>query len=206
MKFLQKNKEKNILRRIKKGDEQAFIWLYDQYAPKIYRFIYLKTNSPQDSEDLTSEVFFRLWRSLGRTVPEGQSSEDCPSGTVLQNPRALLYQIARNLVIDYYRRKPKKELIIDEEKEKVLENIPSQDDLRQKMALESDLVHIRKALTQIKEEYQEIIIWHYLDDFSIKEIAQILEKPEVTIRVQLHRALKALRRTVPQGQSSEDCP
>ena len=44
------------------------------------------------------------------------------------------------------------------------------------------------------KEYQNIIIWRYLDDFSPKEIAQIMEKPEATIRVLVHRALAALKK------------
>jgi len=100
-------------------------------------------------------------------------------------------------VVDYYRKKPRRELIIDQEKEKIFENIPSlEPDLGQKAVLASDLTQIRKALNQIKPEYQELLIWRHLDDFSVKEIAQILEKPEPTIRVQLYRALEALRKTL----------
>jgi len=196
MKILGKLKEKHLLRKLQKGDEGAFIELYDQYAPQIYRFVYLKTNSRQDSEDLTSEVFLRCWRTFQQgTVLEGQSLKDCPSRTVpCSNPRALLYQIARNLVVDYYRKKPKADLILDEEKEAMMENIPSQDpDLGQKVAVEGDLAQIQKALSQLKEEHQDLILWHYLDDFSVKEIAQILERSEGTVRVQLHRALKSLQ-------------
>lgn len=182
MSFLQKNKEKNILPKREKEDEKAFIGLYDQYASQIYRFICLKTNSSHDSEDLTSEVFLRCWKTAN-------------SVTSLLNPRAFLYQIARNLVIDYYRKKPRADLVIDEEKEKILENIPSQElDLGENLAKESDLAQIRKALVKIKPDYQDLILWHYIDDFSIKEIAQVLERPEPTIRVQLHRALKSLRK------------
>jgi len=119
------------------------------------------------------------------------------SSKKVDNPKALLYQIARNLVVDYYRKKPRRELIIDQEKEKIFENIPSlEPDLGQKAVLASDLTQIRKALNQIKPEYQELLIWRHLDDFSVKEIAQILEKPEPTIRVQLYRALEALRKTL----------
>lgn len=190
MKFFQKRKKKNILPKREKGDEKAFIKLYDQYAPQIYRFIYLKTNSCEDSEDLASEVFLRLWKHWGQPPKTGAAPSNAPN-----NPRALLYQIARNLVIDYYRKKPRADLIIDEEKEKIFENMPSREaDLGEKMAIESDLVQIRKAIAKIKPDYQDLILWRYLDDFSVKEIAQVLERPQSTVRVQLHRALESLRK------------
>ena len=194
MGFFQKTKEKNIFRKIEKGDEGAFVWFYDQYAPKIYRFVYLKTNSSPDAEDLTSEAFLRLWKEISN------SNNQNPGGDFnelkrVENPRALLYQIVRNLVVDYYRKKPKAELIVNEEEEGVLKNIPSQEpDLEEKMALKSDISQVREALKQINDDYQDLILWHYLDDFSVKEIAQILEKPEDTVRVQLHRALMTLQK------------
>jgi len=131
---------------------------------------------------LTSEVFLRCWKSVS-------------SGSSLLNPRAVIYQIARNLVIDYYRKKPKKELIIDDEKEMALKNIPNPGaGPEENLALKSDLVQIRKALTKLNHDYQDLILWHYIDDFSVKEIAQVLEKPESAVRVQLHRALKSLKK------------
>jgi len=49
------------------------------------------------------------------------------------------------------------------------------------------------CLKQIKEEYQEVIIWYYVDDFEVGEIAQILGKSEGAVRVSLSRAVKALK-------------
>jgi len=183
---LKKNlKERVILHEVKKGDSQAFVWLYDQYSRQIFRFISIKINSLHDSEDLASEVFFRFWKEVNS------------SDKKIANPRGFLYQIARNLVIDYYRKKPRADLILSQNQEKIVENIADHKSrLDQKAVLESDLNQVKQAMNQVKPLYQDLIIWHYLDDFSIKEIAQILEKPENTVRVQLHRALKALKSVI----------
>ena len=162
--------------------KREFVRFYDQYAPRIYRFVYLKVNSPQDSEDLTSESFFKFWQNLANKNEK------------IDNPSALLYRIANNLVIDFYRKKSRTELITDPEDNSVLAKIPDKTDLNKKMNLDSDMIEIRKAISQIKGDYQNIIIWRYLDDFSAKEIAQIAEKPEGTIRVLIHRALKSLKK------------
>lgn len=189
---LKKEKKENLL-RIKKGDSREFISLYDQYASPIYRFVYLRTNSVQDSEDLTSDVFLRFWRMLNKETEENKAVLTTNSQEItIRNPRALLYQIARNLVADFYRKKAHKEIIIGKEDD-IFKDIPDSGDLKERTALVSDMGQIKKALGKINGEYQEILIWHYLDDFSVKEIAQILEVPENRVRVKLCRALKALR-------------
>ena len=160
---------------------RQFVKFYDKYAPRIYRFVYLKVNSPQDSEDLTSEAFFKFWRNISE------------KNNKIDNPRALLYKIANNLVIDLYRKKSRTELILDPE-DSVLAKIKDKTDLNKKLNLDYDIIKMRKAISKLKQEHQNIIIWHYLDDFSAKEIAQILEKPEGSIRVKIHRGLKELRK------------
>ncbi len=61
------------------------------------------------------------------------------------------------------------------------------------MALSSEIEKIRGVINGLKPDYQNVIIWHYLDDLSIPEVAKMLDKSEETTRVTLHRALKALR-------------
>ena len=163
--------------------KKEFGKIYDRYAPRIYRFVYLKVSSPRDSEDLTSEVFLRFWKNI---------SEDGQDKRKIDNPRALLYRMASNAVIDFYRKKSRTELIMDPE-DSILANIKDRSNLNSKLDIDSDMEGIKTALSQIKDEYQNIIIWRYLDDFSNKEIANILEKPEGTIRVLIHRALKELK-------------
>ena len=156
--------------------QKIFSELYDQYVDKIYRFIFLKVSSQEVAQDLTSETFLRGWKVF-------RNPKD------IENPPAFLYKIARNLVIDHYREKEQKSTISIED----LRIVDPRSNLEEKAILTSDLNTIKGALTNLKEDYQTVIIWHYLDDLSIPEIAKILEKPEGTIRVTLHRALKSLK-------------
>ncbi len=167
-------------------EKEEFIKLYDQYAPKVYRFILLKVGSSQDSEDLTSEVFFKLWKKMSEKKKR------------ISHPPALMYRIASNLVTDFYRKKGRRELSI-EPKDAIFTNIEEDNSWLKKIESDEDVKEVKKALNELKESYQDIIIWHYLDDFSIKEISQIMEKPENSVRVLLHRALKNLKRSLPKG-------
>ncbi|HDL74908.1 MAG TPA: RNA polymerase sigma factor [bacterium] len=156
--------------------KQNFEKIYDSSIEKIYRFIFIKVSSQEIAEDLTSEVFLRGWKSF-------QEKED------IKNINAFLYQIARNLVVDYYRQKGKAQVVSIE----TWEITDEETDLESDAVFQSELKEIQKAISKLKDDYQNVIIWHYLDELSIKEIARILDKPEGTVRVMLHRALKSLK-------------
>ncbi|OGZ22917.1 MAG: hypothetical protein A3I85_02135 [Candidatus Nealsonbacteria bacterium RIFCSPLOWO2_02_FULL_38_63] len=161
--------------------QEEFSQIYDKYIDKIYRFIFLKVNSMETAEDLSSEVFTRCWRKF-------QDNHDNPA--VIENPQAFLYQVARNIVVDHYREKSKAQFVSTD----FASVIDPRADIKERVEFSSDLCMIRTALTGLKNEYQEMIIWHYLDDLSIPEISNILSKPEGTIRVALHRAIKSLKK------------
>ena len=103
-----KIQDKILLIRLKKRDPEAFARVYDMYVTPIYRFIYFKVSRRQDAEDLTSEVFMKVWKYVATT------DED------IENLRALLYRSARNIVIDFYRSNAKREITQDFE---ILSNI-----------------------------------------------------------------------------------
>ena len=159
---------------------KIFSKIYDQYVEKIYRFIFLKVSSQEIAEDLCSETFLRGWE----TFREDQNK--------IENPQAFLYQIARNLVIDHYREKGRTQIVSAD----YVPIIDPKADIEEKTFLNSDLARIKAVLANLKGDYQEVIIWHYIDDVPIIEIAKILNKSEGTVRVLLHRALKALKKEI----------
>lgn len=156
---------------------KKFSKIYDQYINKIYRFIFLKVSSQEIAEDLTSETFLRGWESF-------------KSGNNIENPQAFLYRIARNLVIDHYREKGKAQFVSVD----YTPVIDPKGDLEEKAVLGSDLETVKAALVNLKEDYQNVIVWHYLDDLPIIEVAKLLDRSEEATRVLLHRALKSLQK------------
>ena len=171
---------------------KIFSQLYDQYINKIYRFIFLKVNSQEIAEDLTSETFLRFWKAFKQGKDYNPPAALPPMRAPIENPQAFLYQIARNLVIDFYRQKSQTKIISAEYQEITDPRV----NLEEKAVFNSDLEIIRQTLTNLKEDYQTVIIWHYLDDLSIPEIAKNLNKSEEAVRVTLHRALKSLREKI----------
>ncbi|OGZ33142.1 MAG: hypothetical protein A2V69_01855 [Candidatus Portnoybacteria bacterium RBG_13_40_8] len=172
------DKEKELLSRVAAGDRDAFGQLYDFYAPKIFRFIRLKVGSQALAEDLSSESFLRIWEYLKEQEREIEESF-----------RGLLYRVARNLIVDYYKRKSSQEILIDDDFKEFLEGHLIGDDLR----VSEDVEEVHRALVKIKEEYQDVIIWYYVDELSVPEIAKIMDKSQGAVRVLIHRALKTLK-------------
>lgn len=165
----------------KKRDE--FSLLYDEHVVKIYRFAYLKLGSPDTAEDITAEAFSRVWKDFQRKD--------------IRNIRAFLYGIARNLIADHYRRLSRVKTTSLELEEEMVDE--SQGSMRERVEIASDMEVVRKALSEIKDEYQDLVIWRYLDELSFPEIAEITGKTEENVRVSLHRAMQALRERLPEG-------
>lgn len=173
-----------------KNIRKEFSKIYDKNIERIYRFIFLKVNSQEIAEDLTSETFLRGWEVYKKSQnPKFKTQNE------IKNIRAFLYRIARNLVTDYYREKGKAQIISAERVSVADPRI----NLEEKAIIESDLDTIKLALTNLNSDYQDVIIWYYIDQFSISEISQILNKSEGAIRVILHRALKALKNELDQS-------
>jgi len=158
--------------------KEQFSQIYDQYIEKIYRFVYLKVNSQEAAEDLVSKVFLKGWEAFQN------------QGEGIKNPGAFLYQIARNTVIDHYREKGRTNTV---SAEFVPEVADPGTNLQDKAILSADIGLIKTAIQGLKKDYQDVIIWHYLEDMPIAEIAKTLGKPAGTVRVMLHRGLKDLK-------------
>jgi len=163
-----------------------FSQIYDDYVEKIYRYIFLKVSTAELAEDLTSDTFMRGWKAFCAAA-----SGDHPP---IENPQAFLYQIARNLIADHYREKGKEPQVrFDEENQ----DTPDPQAAVEEMAADrSEMYEVKQAITALKDDYQEAVVLHYIDEVSVPEIAVILAKSEGAVRVLLHRALKALKKEI----------
>ncbi len=171
------NEPKELMRLAKDGDAEAFSRLYELYFAPIFRYIYMRTKIKDEAEDLTQEVFLKVFKSISAFQEKNQS------------PLAYFFTIARNIVIDHWRKK--KEILIDEE---IANKIP--DDKRSPQDLieqNETAVAIRQAIGNLTEEQQDVIIMKFINDLSNREIAKLLGKSEEAIRQLQYRALKTLR-------------
>ncbi len=147
------------------------------YASRIFRFISLKIPSREHAEDILQETFLKAWQAMPKL-----NLTNLYFG-------AWLYKIARNLMNDHYRkayRTPKME-DIDEHYD-----LASQSDTAETVAVTLDLVRVREALPQLKQEYRQVLELRFVQEFSVEETAKVMSKTQVAVRIIQHRALKKL--------------
>ena len=168
-----------IMNEQKKYKEQFFSQLYDEYLGRIYRFIYFKVSSEAVAQDLTSEVFTRLWKqiSLDKEV---------------KNPSAFLFTLARNIVIDYYRENDKEKSRTDIETiANVLED--KKQNIHNDAQIKEEFHAVTCAMDKMKDEYKQAVFLYYIEQEPIIEVAKAMGRSQGAVRVLISRGMKQLR-------------
>lgn len=179
---MQEVNERQLERNVRETlDTESFAKLYEIHAPRVYRFIYFKVGTEHDAQDLTSEVFLKVWSFLRERGGEVKSFT------------GLIFKIARNTVIDHYRAR-KTTVPIEVVDESLFMSKTPLDTL----SAASDLYTVLKAMKNLKEEYRDLLVLRYLNELSFKEIAEITGKTMINVRVGLHRASSALKKIMPK--------
>lgn len=162
--------------------KKKFAKIYDKHIGQIYRFIFLKTGSKETAEDISSQVFTKGWRKFNL------------QGMSIKNVSAYLFQIARAEVANFYRDSSKFKVVSVQAVEEIIQD-PA---LAQESSQEAIIARqdIKAALKVLEDDLQDIVIWHYVDGMAFKEIGRILNRPEGTVRVMAHRALKELKQVM----------
>ena len=181
--------EKILLFKLQaKEDPEAFAKLYDIYARRIYSFVFFKVGSREEAEDITSEVFLKAWRYINEKKE-------------VESFSGLLYKLARNCIVDLYRKKSthKEVFSVDDENEKELGDLEVwETGFEKKIGDKIEVQKIVVALQKLKQEYREVVTLRYVDELEISEIAEITGKGHISIRVTLHRGLKKLKEMLAQ--------
>ncbi|MFA5024596.1 MAG: RNA polymerase sigma factor [Patescibacteria group bacterium] len=191
--LLKKFKEKQAFSKLKSHDKEAFIKVYDTNVKDIHRFVYFKIGNKEEANDLTSMIFLKAWNHI-----QNNSLED--SKTL----RALLYKVARNTIIDYYRENSNKKIASLDDEDNKIDVVDESHNPQEKLDEEANLNLIKKKLPFLKDEYREVIIMRFINDLSLEEIADISGKTKGNIRVLLHRALNALKELVANDSKPEE--
>ncbi len=158
---------------------QEFTDLYDQYADKIYNFIYYRTSHRETAEDLTSRTFIKAWENINQfNEQKGAFS-------------SWLYSIARNNVIDHYR-KEKATMDID-----LVLDLSSNENVEDATHAKVQLDKVKEYLKELPQEQQDIVIMRVWDDLSYKEIAAILQKSEASTKMSFYRTMEKIQQNFP---------
>jgi RNA polymerase sigma-70 factor (ECF subfamily) len=185
------NKSQNdfmFVKQAKAGDVRGFASLHDLYYQPVFTFVYYRVENRQAAEDITSEVFVAMVKRINQYKDK--------KGTMLP----WLYTIARNLVIDHYRKNGNtpEEVSIEDMEIPVAGRSPESMVSRQG---ESDCLEM--AIRRLTDEQQEIIVGKFIEDRSNDELAQLTHRTEGAVKSLQHRALASLRRELEKADCYE---
>ena len=161
--------------------EKSFLKLYDEFADSIFRHCYFRVNSRELAEDLTQESFMRMWNQLMGPTP-------------IDNPKALLYRIAGNLIIDFYRKK--KETSLDALAEGGYDPVGEDEHSILAYAAAQEALGLLKKL---EPPYREVLSMRYVDGLPPGDIADILGETENAVSVRIHRGMQKLKQLFQHG-------
>jgi RNA polymerase sigma-70 factor (ECF subfamily) len=154
--------------------EKTFIEAFDLYHDAIFRFCVVKVSNRELAEDMTQEVFTRLWQYL-RDEKE------------ITNTRAFLYTIAHNLAKDWY--KKKKSVSLDMQMEAGLS--PAGRELGQDIL--SEYAEVLQVIADMDERDKEVLLLRYVEGFEPKQISEIIDETANNVSVRLNRAMARLK-------------
>ncbi len=182
--------EKQLAKKAKSGDRQAFTELIDIYKDRIYHMAYRMVNNREEAEDIAQETFIRVYSNLDRFDEAYKFS-------------TWIYRIATNLCIDRIRKK-KAQFSLDEslDGEEGLDGYSrlATNQLTPEMeVVQGELQNeVQHAIQSLPSKYRSIVILKYLQDLSLAEISEITNLPISTVKTRIHRGRETLRKKLHQ--------
>jgi RNA polymerase sigma-70 factor (ECF subfamily) len=176
--------DSTIVERCLSGDDAAWEELVRIHSRRVYGLCYRFTGRDSDAQDLTQEVFLRVYRALGSF----RSNEGSFT--------TWLTRLTRNLLIDHYRRTRNERITdsIDEQLPRIEEGFTSTNRPDSAVAGREASELLQAALGKLSPELRETIVLRDLQDMEYREIAEVLSIPEGTVKSRLNRGRAELAR------------
>ncbi len=158
--------------------KEVFAELYEEYLPRVFRYIRYKVNNTQVAEDLTSTTFEKALTNFSKF------SEDKASFPTW------IFSISRNTVIDYYRAQGRKHTVSLDEAKEIESKDPSPEE---ELLKKEERQKLQMCLQQLPEDEQEIIHLKFAAELNNRQIAKMLGLSESNVGTKLYRTVRKLR-------------
>jgi len=164
-----------VMLEVRDGDVTKLGLLFERYQAALFNFFLRLTGNRQTSEDLVQDVFFRMLK-YRHTYQDGSDFT------------TWMYQIARNVRFDRFRKRKREVMLNEEENERVSPG-PGPGE---KLEREQELVLLRGALARLPEEKREVLVLSRFQNLKYDQIAKILCCDVGTVKVRVYRAVREL--------------
>jgi RNA polymerase sigma-70 factor (ECF subfamily) len=190
---MQKSDQEIIIEYLE-GDKNSFTEIVNRYLKLIYNFVYRLIGNEKVAEDITQEVFLKVWKSIKKFDKE-------------KSFKTWIFSIAKNTTIDYLRKRKDvpMSLFDNDEGENFLEDNLIDIELRpdEIFALAQDKKQIDTVMKELSIVQKEVIILKYGNEMSLSEVSEIMNMPKDTVKSHHRRALIKLKKLL---ETRENAP
>lgn len=177
--------ESDIIIEIQKGNTEMFSKIVDIYKNRVFSFAYKFTNDYNEAQDLSQEIFIKIFNNITRFKFE------CSLST-------WIYKIATNMCIDYKRKKKMKVSSLNENynyEDSFDINLNSKDSSPEQIVISDEKQReVHRVIYNLPDIYKSVIIMYHLNELSYKEISKALGIPQKTVETRLYRARQLLKK------------
>ncbi len=171
---------------MKHRGEQAYLAAFEEHSDALFRHALFRVSDREQAYDLTQDAFLKTWDYIVQ-------------GGEVQNFKSFLYRVLNNLIVDSYRKKGSHsldEILEDETRAGALEARMAEGSLEE-VELSLDVAisaqKVRDKLSELPDHYRAVVTLRFVEDLSIREIAETVGASENVVSVRLHRGVAKLR-------------
>ena len=190
---MDKREESILVAQARDGCQQSFATIVTQHSPQLIRLAWRLLGNRADAEDIVQDAFLRLHRSLG------SFRGDSRIGT-------WLYRTVTRLAIDNLRRENIKRKLFfmrrDNSAPDPVDLVASPNsDQEARLGAQQQVIMLRQSMNKLSPQQRTVLTLRHQEELPLKEIAEILNLSEGTVKVHLHRAVKSLRSALAEREN-----
>lgn len=178
-----------LVKRARKGDTEAFGEIYDRYQGEVYAYVLHQVGTPADAEDITAGVFLDVLEKIEGFTWQGAGFA------------AWLFRIARNDVLDFFRRRGRKsrEIALTDE----ILDLPVRETVEGQAETAADERVLLAAIGKLSEDQQQVVLLKLLANLSNRQVGEVVSKSEGAVKALQHRALITLRKFMEEERKKD---
>lgn len=161
--------------KVKEGELEAFGYIYDSFAQRIFKYVRIKIQNRQEAEDILQEVFVKAYQAIPKL-----SMKDL-------NFAAWLYRVTSNTINDHFRKRYRSQEVLGLDDNLEIQN---KQNTEAEYIVKSDFKTVRDAFAKLSPLYRQVLELRFVQEFSVSEVAVILCKSKAAVRIIQYRALK----------------
>jgi RNA polymerase sigma-70 factor (ECF subfamily) len=180
--------DENIIIEYLNGNKEAFTKIVNRYLKIIYNFVYRLVGNDKIAEDISQEVFLRVWKNIKKFDLE-------------KNFKTWIFSIAKNTAIDYLRKRkdvPISAFDNDNDEGNFIEDTLTDEELRPNeiFALSENKIHIEEIMNELTITQKQVILLKYMNEMPLSEVAEVIKIPLDTAKSHHRRAIMKMRKSI----------